>query len=317
MSSEAPPLDPQIAPQAARFDEVMGQPGLTVQQFRERYSALMAEQGEPPVRVRTSDITIATRHGDMGARLYTPEITAPPALILYMHGGGFMVGSLDGLDKVMHQFSHATGLAILSLDYALAPEHTYPVALQQCEDALLWAAENTELLGTSGNIAVAGDSAGGNLSALLAIRHHAELGERLFWQGLINPVLDFPGVAEGRKLSHRQFAAGPILNIEVMKGFNQAYFPDKESLVEASPIHFKGDMNGLPSAFIAAAECDPLRDDSVHYAAMLQAAGVPATLKVYPGMCHNYMTLAHHSKVAAGFIEDFIAEARTAAATLA
>ncbi|MET3473230.1 acetyl esterase [Novosphingobium sp. 1529] len=306
MSLEIPALDPDIAYHATRFDEVMGKPGLTTAQFRELYCQLLADQGEPLARAVTTDLAIPTRHGEMAARLYSPATAAAVPLVLYMHGGGFMVGDLDCLDKIMHEFSLGTEMAFLSLDYALAPEHTYPVALEQCEDALVWALKNVDALGVCARVAFAGDSAGGNLAALMAQRHHALLGDTLFWQGLINPVLDFPGVTAAQKLSHRQFGAGPILNIDVMKSFNQAYFPDEEAMIAASPLRFSDDMSGLPPAFIAAAQCDPLRDDSAEYAALLRSAGVLVTHKVYPGMCHNFMTLAHRSKVAAGMLDDFV-----------
>jgi acetyl esterase len=305
-------VDAAVAPLAAHFDTTMSEPGLSVEDMRRRYAGILAEQGAPARPVTVRDLAVPTRHGKMGARLYSPEAQTPP-LLLYMHGGGFMVGDLDSLDVPLHALSHGAGIAILSLDYALAPEHVYPVALEQCQDALLWAAANTRGLGTSDVLALGGDSAGGNLTALLALWARDAGGPAIAWQALINPVLDFVGPEDATTDSHREYARGPILTTEVMTHFNRSYFPDRDAQIAASPL-FADDLRTLPPAFIGAAQCDPLRDDSLRYAARLAAACVPVSVRVYPGMVHNFMTMTHVSQVAAGLVDDLITQARIALA---
>ncbi len=171
-----------------------------------------------------------------------------------MHGGGFMVGDLESVDRPLHEISRKARIAILSLDYALAPEHSYPIAREQCEDAVRWSSVQQTALGLApGPLGIGGDSAGGNMAALLALHFRDEGNSPIGWQLLINPVLDFPGVEAPHTASHRAFAAGPILNLEVMKSFNAAYFKDEAAKLEASPFS-RRDFANLPSAFIAAAE---------------------------------------------------------------
>ncbi len=303
-------LDPQIVSHARAIDENMLDRDASIAELRSRYSGLLAEQGRPNPAVTKRDISIPTRHGSIQARLYTPPTAARIPLLVYMHGGGFMVGDLDGLDVPLSNLSSSSGIAILSLDYALAPEHPYPIALEQCGDAIGWASEHSASLGCSAELGIGGDSAGGNMTALLALRCRDAGGPDIAWQALINPVLDFFGADQEKTASHRDFADGPILTREIMQMLNSGYFADDNARTAASPM-LQSDFAHLPPAFIAAAECDPLRDDSVGYAEKLRAAGVPVELFVYPGMCHNFITLTHISDVARAFIADMAASART------
>lgn len=303
-----PELDPQILPWIERFERDMNAPDLDMPTRREAYARIMREQVHTGDAVDMRDITVPTRHGDMAARLYTPDASAPP-LLIYMHGGGFVVGDLDTLDVPLTHIARESGWAILSLDYKLAPEYMYPVAFEQCEDGLLWALENTDALGVAPIFGIGGDSAGGNLTGLLTQKWADRIGDKLVWQLLINPVLDFLGVEEARNLSHRQFKDGPILSTDVMAGFQMAYFPDEDAKRIASPIH--ADLpERLPPAFIMAAECDPLRDDSIAYAKALTEKGFASRLTVLPGMCHNFITMTHVSDVARRALDEIAVEAR-------
>lgn len=309
-SVDSPELDAEIVPIVEEFDSSMGVPGLSVDELRNRYRALLAGQVQIAEPVSTSDVAIPTRHGEIPARLYRPDAEHGAPLLVYMHGGGFMVGDLDSVDPALHFLSREAGVSVLSLDYALAPEHRYPVALEQCEDALSWAARNLHVLGAAPRLGVAGDSAGGNLAALLSLRAR-QLGiQNLAWQALINPVLDFPAVEETATLSHRQFAEGPVLSAEIMKAFIAAYFPDDGSKLVASPLHVSNIPPDLAPAFVAAAECDPLRDDAVAYADRLQVADIDVELHVYRGMCHNFITMAGRSGTALSMLRDLAASAR-------
>lgn len=304
-------IDPEIKDFVARFDEAMYEPGLDIQELRRRYSTLLLEQGAAPNPVPTRELEIPTRHGKISARLYRPESQSPLPLLVYLHGGGFMVGDLASLDTPLHQLSREAGIAILSLDYALSPEHLYPVALEQCEDALKWAATHCEDLGVGSRLGIAGDSSGGNLTALLALRARGAGGPPLVWQAMINPVLDFPGVAAQATESHKIYAQGPILKHELMMFFMQCYFPTDAAKVEASPLH-RTALQGLPPAFVAAAQCDPLRDEGLIYGERLARAGCPVVSHLYPGLPHNFITMSHLSGVVRGFLGDLAAAARAA-----
>ncbi|GAA1121631.1 alpha/beta hydrolase [Citricoccus alkalitolerans] len=305
----AQPIDPEILPFASEFAAQMSEPGLSVHESRARYAELLTQQGDPETPVATKDMEIPTRHGSVGARLYTPK-DPRPALLVYMHGGGFVVGGLDSLEVPLHALSHDAGVSVLSLDYALAPENMYPIALEQCQDALLWVEQNRKELGGTRHLAVGGDSAGGNIAAMLAHWARDNNAAQLDWQVLINPVLDFPAVDAAGTESHGLYGDSPMLNTEAMKGFNQLYFKDEKAKIGASPL-LSDDLSGLPPAFIAAAECDALRDDSIAYAKKLADHGTPADLTVYEGMTHNFLVLTHASRTSRKFLSDLI-EATTA-----
>lgn len=302
------PVDPAIADYVARFDAVMSAPVTDMSEMRARYSQLLAEQGAPVDAVLSRDFAIPTRHGDMPARLYLPE--NPAALLIYIHGGGFAVGGLDSPDRVLHTVSRGADVAILSLDYVLAPEHMYPVALEQCKDAVEWAEDNRASLEVTGPLGVAGDSAGGNLTALLSHWAATENGPTISWQGLINPVLDFLTLDGEMRGSHGHYGSSPLLSTDAMRNFMSSYFVDTAARVDASPLRKIGDFSILPSTFVATGQCDALRDEGVSYAAQLAAAGVPVTLSVYKGMPHNFITLTRFSTSAQNFVDDFVREAR-------
>ena len=221
------------------------------------------------------------------------------------------VGDLDTLEVPLHAVSRGSGVTILSLDYALAPEHMYPIALEQCQDGLLWADQHRAELGVDGPLGVGGDSAGGNFAALLSQWAVATGGPTLDWQVLINPVLDFPAVEKASTESHRLYGDSPMLSTEAMQVFLASYFESPAAMVEASPLCTDIDCSALPPAFIAVGECDALHDDSVNYAKKLRAAGVPVQLEVYQGMPHNFMTLTNISGTARRFLKD-LTDATTA-----
>lgn len=298
--SAAQPIDSEIMPFVSQFATEMGDPNLSVEEWRRRYASLMANQGKPVHPVTTKDIEIPTRHGIMRARLYTPD-NPQPALLIYMHGGGFVVGDLESLEVPLHALSHGSAISVLSLEYALAPENLYPIALQQCQDALQWAEQHRATLGGTHHLAVGGDSAGGNFAALLALWARDTRSARLDWQVLINPVLDFPAVDNAATESHQLYGESPMLSTEAMKIFNMSYFKDDNAKSESSPL-LREDLSGLPPAFIAAGECDALRDDSIAYAKKLTDQNIPTKLIVYEGMTHNFIALTHVSTTARKFL---------------
>ena len=306
----APDIDPEITTMVRRYDDMLKMEGLHLEEFRATYRAIVEEQGMPVLEVETRSISVPTRHGPVLTRLYSTSLDKVQPLIVYMHGGGFMVGDLDCVDIALHRISREADVAILSIDYALAPEHRYPVALQQCKDVLQWVAANPETLATAGKIGVAGDSSGGNLAALLAIwaRDFAKID--VTWQGLINPVLDFLDVERAKTGSIVTYANGPVLHTAIMKHFMNQYFNGEEERIAASPA-LQADLSLLPPAFIAVGEFDPLRDQCVDYGKKLTVAGTSVTVKIYEGLVHNFIGMVHLSKTASGFIDDLVASIRT------
>ena len=301
-------IDPEIAEIAQRYEDMINQQGLDLEGFRNTYREIITQQGKPSAPVETREFHVPTRHGPVLTRVYSPSPDDTRPLIIYMHGGGFMVGDLDCVDIALHRISREADVTILSIEYALAPEHRYPIAFEQCQDVLTWSSENRNTLQVNDKIGVAGDSAGGNLAALLAIWARDTAKISISWQGLVNPVLDFPGIESDDKESLVIYANGPILNTGIMKYFNSQYFNSNSEKIEASPL-LHSDHSSLPVAFIAVGELDPLRDDSIAYGLKLASAGTSSTVKVYEGMVHNFITMTHLSKRAFQLIDDLVASA--------
>ena len=304
-----------------KFRATMEDGAPDVPESRRRYAALLAEQGSAVRPATTRDLGIPRPHGPMRARLYLPD-GASNGLLVYMHGGGFVVGDLDSVDMVLHSVSSGAGIAILSLDYYLAPEHRYPVAFEQAVDALVWADLHRGELDGGGALAVGGDSAGGNLTALLTHWAAVNGGPEISWQAVINPVLDFLALDGEITGSHALYGGNPMLSVDSMRHFMASYFPSQSAKIEASALRIIDDYAVLPPTFLAAGQCDPLRDESVAYAGRLAAAGVPITFVVYEGMTHNFITLSRYAVAARQFVSDFTEQAsrwsaRTAAAVFA
>ena len=304
MKSRNLAIDPDVLDITKKYDEMLNHPG-SIDDFRKTYREIITAQGYPEHQVNTTELSIATRHGDVPCRLYSPKADAVTPLIVYMHGGGFMVGDLECVDIALNEIAFATGISILSIEYALAPEEIYPIALEQCWDIACWASDNLATLGCAGKLGVAGDSAGGNLAALLSLRAKETGRININWQCLINAILDFPAVMNATSGSLIDYAEGPILNTNIMKHFISNYFSTAgdNGIYEASPLHAM-ELAELPPAFIAVGEFDALLDDSTGYHERLLSAGVESDLKIYPGMVHNFITMTKVSRVARSLLDD-------------
>lgn len=226
--------------------------------------------------------------GPMRIRIYRPELTGPFPITVFVHGGGFVVCSLDWYDNICRCLCNRAKTIVVSVDYRLAPEAKFPAAVDDVCVAVRWVHENaSDLGGIASLIAVAGDSAGGNLAAVAAQQTRTE-GLSLCHQLLLYPVTD----CRFDTKSYRSFGQGYMVSEEMMRWFWSQYLPDMSSAVDvrASPLRQK-DLSGLPSATVITAEYDPLRDEAEAYAAALQAAGVPTDLYRWPGQLHGFMSL--------------------------
>ena len=304
-----PNVDPEIIEMTRRYDDMLKMDGIDLHEFRAMCRAIVAEQGMPVPPVETRHIHVPTRHGPVLTRLYYPSPDRSRPLIVYMHGGGFMVGDLDCVDIALHRISREADVAILSIEYGLAPERRYPVALEQCQDVLVWCTANRDAISKANKIGIAGDSAGGNLAALLAIWSRDVAKIDIAWQCMINPVLNFPGIETATTGSLVTYANGPVLHTAIMKHFMNQYFSNQEERIEASPA-LCTNLSSLPPAFIAVGEFDPLRDECIAYGDQLTSAGTTAVVKVYERMVHNFIGMVHLSKTASRFVDELVESAK-------
>jgi acetyl esterase len=232
------------------------------------------------------DIVIPSQAGGMPARLYSPSSSAP-GLVVYYHGGGWVFGSLDGWDASVRALAVASGCDVLSVDYRLAPEHVFPAAADDAYDALVWAA-STSGPAQGRPIVVAGDSAGGNLAAVAALRARDFGGPPVVLQVLVYPVVD----CDLDRRSYREYDGDEfILNRRDMTWFWDHYAPDAATRVNpyASPLRASS-LSGLPPAYLVTAEHDPLRDEGFAYADRLRAARVPVEHRHFGSQIHAFFT---------------------------
>ena len=236
-----------------------------------------------------ADHRVPVAGGEITVRLYGPAGHGPHPVLVFYHGGGWVIGDLYTHDGLCRSIVNAAGCAVASVDYRLAPEFKYPVAVEDSYTALTWMASNASRLGLDpARVAVGGDSAGGNLSAAVALLARDRRGPRLLLQLLIYPVTNYDFTTG----SYHENATGYVLTTEDMRWFWRHYLTREEQGGEpaASPLRAKS-LADLPPALVITAGCDPLRDEGEAYAARLRDAGVPVTLTQYPGMFHGFIRM--------------------------
>jgi acetyl esterase len=224
------------------------------------------------------------------ARAYLPRASgdALPGLV-YFHGGGFIYGDIDTHDGVCRGIANSTPCVVVSVDYRLAPEHPFPAAVEDAVAATRWVATNASALGIDANrLIVAGDSAGGNLAAVVAIAAREAAAPRIAMQVLIYPVTDFAEEHESASL----FSEGYLLTREGMRWVKRNYLRDEKDATDwrASPLRC-GDLSGLPPAYVITAGFDPLRDEGKAYAERLMQAGTSVTLECFEGQVHGFLVM--------------------------
>jgi acetyl esterase len=261
---------------------------LPVDVARAQYEARIVLMAPPAEIAGVREQIIAGPDRPLRLRIYTPPGTGPFPLLVFFHGSGFVLCSLDTHDGMCRNLCAAAGCVVASVDYRLAPEHKFPAGIEDCLHATRWAAAHaTELGADASRIAVAGDSAGGNMAAVTAIRVRDEGGPALCGQLLLYPVTDYytPGTP-----SYEANAEGYGLTRDTMKWFWDHYLcdPSEGEHPHASPLRAP-DLSGLPPALVITAEYDPLRDEGELYAKKLRASGVPTTFTRYDGVNHGFM----------------------------
>lgn len=242
-----------------------------------------------PVPVASvKNLSIDGPFGEIPLRIYTPEGKGPFPALVYLHGGGWVVGTPDDFDAVYSILCRDAGYLVVSVDYQLSPEAKFPVAIEEGYAVLEWLAdENTILPVMHERIAIGGDSAGGNMAAVIAMMARDRGGPALAFQLLICPATD---LANTDTSSYRQFGFGIWVPSELMQWYTNHYLEDSRELSNpyVSPL-LAADLSDLPPAFILIAEFDILRDEAVAYGKRLEAAGVPVEMKIYPGQIHDFI----------------------------
>ncbi len=247
-----------------------------------------AIEGAPVGRVENRTIPGPT--GEIPVRIYTPEGVGPFPTLVYFHGGGWVICDLDTHDALCRDLTNGAGCVTVSVDYRLAPESKFPAAVDDCVAAMEWVAAHAgEIGGDSARLAVGGDSAGGNLAAVVAQVARQRGGPKLGFQLLIYPATDFTADTD----SIRENSEGYFLTHDDMVWFRDHYLPslDERTNPLASPM-LAPDLSGLPPALVITAEYDPLRDEGEQYGQRLREAGVPVTISRYDGMVHGFLSLA-------------------------
>jgi acetyl esterase len=256
------------------------------------FRAMMDAGRFPPPDLPLAEIvntTIPGPAGPIGARIYRASLEPNQPVIVYFHGGGFVIGNLDSHDGTCRRLSHGIGCTVVSVDYRLAPEHVYPAAVDDSYAATKWVAEHADFLKIdAARIAVAGDSAGGNLAAVVAIIARDRGGPALCHQLLTYPVTDMAFKSE----SYTSNGTGYFLTKDMMAWFGLQYVPSGHDIEDPllSPLYHKN-LSGLPPATVITAEYDPLRDEGEAYAKKLQDAGVPTKLIRYDGVFHGFFSM--------------------------
>lgn len=290
-------LDPQLAPlldlvNAAEKKMHEGTPAEARAAFRTLTVDFVKPEDVVPVG-SVEDLTVAGRP----ARLYRPEGAGETPTLVFFHGGGYVLGDLDTHDPTCRRICRGAEVTVLAVEYRLAPEHPFPAGVEDAIAATEWAAEH--LPGT--RLAVGGDSAGGNLSAVVA-QARPDLVQA---QVLVYPAVD----TFGEYSSRQENAEGYFLDTPTMVWFLEQYVGSVGDLdagdIRLSPL--LGDLTGVAPALVVTAELDPLRDEGNAYAAKLEAAGVAVDHVTYPGLIHGFMEMGPWSTAAAAAVDDVIA----------
>jgi acetyl esterase/lipase len=287
------PLDPQVKVYLEQM-AAMGVPPLhtlTPQVVREATRQWVGMMGAPAPVGRVENRTIPGPDGEIPVRVYWPagDGGEPLPMLVFFHGGGWVICDLDTHDALCRALTNGAGCVTISVDYRLAPEHKFPAAPEDCYAATAWAAAHAaELGGDAARLAVGGDSAGGNLAAVVALMARERGGPALAFQLLIYPATDLrmntPSIAEN--------GAGYGLDTAEMIWFGNHYMRDDADKLNplVSPL-LAPDLGGLPPALVVTAEYDPLRDEGERYGERLRAAGVPVTIRRYDGMIHGFASM--------------------------
>jgi acetyl esterase len=299
------PVDPQIAG-LLEFLAAAGAPMYegTPQQAREAFRSL-AVGARPAGSVvpvgSVEELSIPGPAGDLGARVYRPTADGPLPTVVLFHGGGWVIGDLETHDNMARSICRDCDAVVVSVDYRLAPEAPFPAAVEDAVAATLWVADHLADLGGNEKLAVAGDSAGGNLAAVVAQQLRDAGGPTLAAQLLVYPTTD----VLGEYVSRTENGEGYFLDLPTMGWFMEQYAADPAQHADPrlSPLR-AASLADLPPAVVVTAEFDPLRDEGDAYAEALRAAGVRVESWCFEGMIHGFIDMGPHSAAAQKAVDE-------------
>lgn len=252
-----------------------------VEAARAHFSQASKAFGPGPDMHEVREVAIPVAGGAIPARLYLP-VARPAGLCVYFHGGGWTLGALDDFDALVRTLAARSGAAFLSVDYRMAPEHPFPIPVDDAIASVRWAAANLARLGAGAHLAVAGDSAGGNLATVAALALRGEVAIDL--QILFNPAVD----TDTTRPSFAAYGTDYLLKAADIDWFMEHYAADADRRDPRIAPLLTADLSAAAPAWIGVAEFDVLTDEAVAYAAALQAAGTPATLRRVEGVMHGF-----------------------------
>jgi acetyl esterase len=282
-------IDPQCKAFLDQLAAMGGRPMHEMTPAEARGLALPPELAGPERPVHSVvDRTVPGPAGQIPVRVYTPTPGRRLPGLIYFRGGGFVLGTLNSSDRVCRDLAHLAGRVVVSVDYRLAPEHPFPAPVDDAYAATKYVLEHASEFGMDeSQIAVGGESAGGNLAAVTALKLRQRGASPLTFQLLVYPLVDF----NDESPSMRDFADGHFITADLLEYFARHYLGTQDrGQQDASPLN--ADLRGVPPAFVLTAECDPLRDQGEAYARKLAEAGVPVTHKRYDGAIHPFFSLA-------------------------
>jgi acetyl esterase len=281
---------------------------LPVAETREAFKGVAAFGGPPEPLARVDERSIPGPGGEIRLRIYTPEGRGALPVLVYFHGGGWVIGTFETHDGVCRHLAKQSQAIVVSVDYRLAPEHKFPAAAEDCYAATRWVADNAAALGADAKrLAVGGDSAGGNLAAVVSLMARDRGKPKIAFQMLIYPVTNHAYDTP----SYRDNADGYLLTRDAMVWFWNHYLSGESDGANpyASPLR-AASFTGLPPAMVVTAELDPLRDEGEAYAEKLRQAGVPVKLKRYDGLIHGFFSMTGVFEQAKQAVADAAAEIR-------
>jgi acetyl esterase len=284
------PLHPQVEALLAETADAPPFAALSVEEARAMTGMMATLSGEQVAVGSVRDITIPVDGASIAARVYTPTGDGPFHVVVFMHGGGWVIGDLDSHDNVARTICRDADAVVVALDYRMGPEHRFPTAPNDCYAATRWIADPAGELGADASkLAVCGDSAGGNLGAVVSQMARDRGGPAIRFAALIYPAVDL--TATGGSIEEN--AKGYFLEKDDMDWFSGHYLRDDADRADplASPA-LHPNLADLPACFITTCEFDPLRDQAEAYGARLQAHGVTATVKRYDGLIHGSASMA-------------------------
>ena len=293
-------LDPKVAIALKLMPE--RKEGISVTEQRAQMRKMVDKYNKEIPLLRVENQTISAVNQSIPIRIYSDSKEENLPILIYYHGGGWVVGDLETHDGICRQLAKSSKILVVSVAYRLAPEHPYPIPLEDAYNALLWMKENGQSIGGNPQqIAVGGDSAGGNLAAAVALKARDEKGPAISYQALIYPVTDLSKLTTQ---SYQNFKEGFFLTRDMMARYIDYYVAAthrKEAYV--SPL-LAEKLHNLPPALVITAGFDPLRDEGEQYGERLKAAGIPTTITRYKGTIHGFFGLEALGKAGVEAIQE-------------